>query len=362
MLVYAERTNDAPNSEFAFSPFRFARILRIRKVGSAFYVDLQLSGFPAYASDAEKRAADVRQYRQAFQSVLWHPLPPLKGNRGLAWYDKGDLREYVAGQGSNGGYFFLMLDKRTAKSVALIQAKERADDQQAWERVVEVLGATQSFAKSTFFRIESVRRPSRGWPICPKAVRIAADSRTRESEYAIPAGDYALMSLRSYRPKGSLHKPDRTIKITAKGDGLVLASPEEVFVDSRYNEQRVVLASKRILDATVSPVVFSVVPDEVAERAECPKVIAPRIQLLLKVRPRWGTVCGVFLCFLIGPIVLSLGPDAWGRIIDVLPALPEVTTALKAFVTEFSMASKLLGGFIIAVGAYLGFRRLPLRS
>src|SRR5205814_2013683 len=76
-------------------------------------------------------------------------------------------------------------------------------------------------------------------------------TRNVEAEYWLPAGEYAVLSCRSYRPKSSTYMPERTILVSAKGDGFIGAWPEEVRVDSRYNEQRVILACKRVLDAVI---------------------------------------------------------------------------------------------------------------
>jgi hypothetical protein len=366
VIVYAERTTGEPTARFNFFPFRLAKILHIRKIGCAFYINLQLVGFPAYTSEKKEQDSRLKKYREAIQAIPMHPLPPLtKEGKGFAWYNGTEVKDYIQGQGGKSGYFLQFLD--TTKGQELFTGTSSdisTDDQEAWESVVEVLGPSREFSKCTFFRIANVRCPSRSWFFRSwyESKSIAGKPQHFESEYAVPAGDYVLMSLRSYRPKSSNEKPDRTIRITAKGDGFVLASPEDVFIDSRYNDQRVILASKRILDATVSPVVFSIAPGENTADTEQMRVVAPRIQLLLRVQPPRRTIIAVFTCFLIGSLVLSLGPDAWDKILNAISTSSEVTKVLKGFPAELSMASKLIGSFVLAAGAYFGFRRLPLRS
>ena len=88
---------------------------------------------------------------------------------------------------------------------------------------------------------------------------------------------------------------------------------EEIRVDSRYNEQRVILASKRVLDAVISPVVFSVAKESAAPDAGhgLPRVIGPRALLLMRIyAPRW-IVWSMFFCFIMGTVILSLGPDSY---------------------------------------------------
>jgi hypothetical protein len=169
-----------------------------------------------------------------------------------------------------------------------------------------------------------------------------------------------VVSCRSYRPKSSAHKPDRTIQVAAEGDGFIGAWPEEIRVDSRYNEQRVILARKRVLDAVISPLVFSVAPDTAAPDPgrEAPRVVGPRALLLMRIyAPRW-IVAAMFLCFIVGTIILSLGPDSYLKLFNTFSRL----NRLVGWEGNFAAGGKLLGGFITAFGAYLGFRRLPLKS
>jgi hypothetical protein len=100
-----------------------------------------------------------------------------------------------------------------------------------------------------------------------------------------------------------------------------------------------------------------------SNEGESSRVTAPELLLLFSVKlPKTVLLC-IFLCFLFGPIVLSLGPDSWTKILDLLPATwASVSQSLKGFTTELTAASKFIGGVITAYGAYVGFRRLPLRS
>ena len=261
------------------------------------------------------------------------------------------------GTQASSGYFFGL---RTPSDLKL--RPKHTDDQRSWEQVVEVLGSTKEFAASTFFRLAGIRRARPWWLRWFGSYDRPVKRSTRfvETEYWLPAGTYAIISCRSYRPRSSTHRPERTINVTAEGDGFVGAWPQEIRIDSRYNEQRVILACKRVLDAVISPIVFTIASDPPSPQTEqnAPRVIGPRVLLLMRVyAPRW-IVVSMFVCFITGTIILSLGPDSYLKLFNTYGRL----SGFVGWDGVFAAGGKLLGGFITAFGAYLGFRRLPLRS
>jgi hypothetical protein len=355
-LIYAERQAVAPSLEFSFYPFRLARIIQIRQIGSALYVDLRLQEFPSYESGVDAARHSLAKVTEAIQAQPMYPLPPLLDRKGLIWRD-GVKVHVDGGTQASSGYFFRVAPPNQQNLVRV-----HSDDQRSWEQVVEVLGSTKEFAASTFFRLAGIRRARPWWLRWFGSYDGPVKQSTRfvESEYWLPAGAYAIVACRSYRPRSSPHRLERIINVTAEGDGFVGAWPQEIMVDSRYNEQRVILACKRVLDAIISPIVFSIASDSPSLQNElkAPRVIGPRVLLLMRVyAPRW-IVSTMFVCFILGTIILSLGPDSYLKLFNTYQRL----SGFVGWEGVFAAGGKLLGGFITAFGAYLGFRRLPLRS
>jgi hypothetical protein len=111
----------------------------------------------------------------------------------------------------------------------------------------------------------------------------------------------------------------------------------------------------------MSPVAFAIKPSASpagGDQRPKPNVIGPQILLLMKIAtPRW-IILAIFLCFFFGPIILTLGPDTYTKIFAASPRLKP----LIGFESQFTAAGKFIGAVITGIGAFIGFRRLPLRS
>lgn len=360
LLIYAECHESSGARDFAFRPLRFARVVSVCRIGSAIYVVMRLSGYPVYNRDKTGAVRCAGQFQNAIASIPFRPIPPIHEDKGLAWYDAGELRPYEKGTGGKPGVFCLRLPKRHSAIADLIPPSG-TDDQQAWEGVVEALGATRAFAASTFYRVAEICQPRTStWcglrnPTAPIKARLDLP----EPEYHVLPGHYSLLSCRMLRPKSSTQQVGRAVAFEVSGDALNGPWPKSLAVDSRYNEQQVILSSKRVLDRSVA-VLTIVVPS-----ADCQpsQVVGLRLAFLFSVSLPKRILWSIFICFLIGPVMLSLGPDSWDRIFDFFPV--NVATTLKGppgWASLCAAVSKLVGGFIVGLGAFIGFRRLPLRS
>lgn len=361
LLVFAERRDNDGTRDFVFRPVRYAKLISIRRIGSAIYLAIRLSGYPCYDREKAGNLRNPDQFQITIASIPFRPIAPIQDDKGLAWYEPGELRPYEKGTGGKPGLFFLVVPKGHGAERLLSPKANPIDEQTGWEGVVESLGATSTFAACCFFRIAEIhqQRDFAWFGLAPKTIAVLGHLELPEPQYRVLPGFHAFLSCRVMRPRSSNQQQDRTIQLSISGDALTGPWPTTFAVDSRYNEQQITVATKRVLDHSAA-VLTIVVP---STENPPPQVVGPQLAFLFSVIVPTRILLLIFSCFLVGPIVLSLGPDSWEKILNLLPVA--WATALKGptgVASEFAAGSKLIGAFITGYGAYVGFRRLPLRS
>ncbi len=129
-------------------------------------------------------------------------------------------------------------------------------------------------------------------------------------------------------------------------EGFAGHSPEQVLIDSRYNDERVLLACKRVLDKTISPLRL--------EPQDTPNLV-PIVFLLTRVKMSAWVPAGLFLFLFFGTVLLSLGPSFFEKVAPT-------GSVVHTWRVELGSACKVLGAFIAAIGGFIACRKLPLKG
>jgi hypothetical protein len=255
------------------------------------------------------------------------------------WLD-GQRCKYEKGKGGTGGYFFADVAENSDGYVSwpMCPSGDRTEEE-AWESVVDILAKSKDFREAMFFRVSGIyRRLGRGFD----ESNVEVDQGVAELEYCLPMGEVAIMKVMCYVPMDGGGRG--TLSVRSEGDGFAGISPRSIHISSRYNEERVILASKRVLDNVQSPI--EVVPED-------PKAVAPRVFFLTRVTvPHWIPWVPVGVLGL-AAVFLSIGPD-------LLESVGGQGSFLANCKSTLSLLSKGLGGLCTAIAAYLAFRKMPV--
>lgn len=388
VVIYAEESRSDAGYYFKFYPLREVQIIQIQKEGSIFYVDFKFGKFINYFHSGRDKAFDEQK---KFQSTLnrldRYPLPPLKKDasgqlRGKIWSEGGQQIDFDSALASaSGGYFFNHVEEESENHLKYSVGDTVNNPNQAWESVVEVLSQSPSMNTCIFYLIEGFyTTEKKRWFFGEWEERLAKSrSRKLDSIYPLPMGRDAVLKLLFYRSSKAVDVLPRTLEIKAGSDAFAGFSQKEIAIHSRYNEERILIASKRVLDDVLSPIsielvqVKTVTGDLNAQTTHSPSppkttleiqgVAAPRPFLLTQVSVPKRVVGVIILGLILAPLLLSLGPDilqdVGGNqfIQEHAKGLGDWLIRNKLEVTFYSKIAAAVVTFVVGV---IGFRRIPL--
>jgi hypothetical protein len=271
----------------------------------------------------------------------------------MAWADgepQPQLLDYYGSSAENRGHAGYFFDRRTTFAEILTAA----DDSSGWQAVVIVLGMSD-LKDAAFFRVAGFFRVARRWRRFIDS-RIAPAPRWPEVEYVFPMGNHAVMTVESLRPETSSLKAFRLV-IETGGDSLAAVEPQQLLFESRYDQNRVVIASRRVLDAvmtTLSITCQSIDGDQA--------LFSPSLAFIIRVRPsRWITLLAP-LAAASAALLLSVSPDFVAGIGDLMRSQTTYAGAgslLVAAKAEIAVTAKALAVVLSVCAAWLVFRKAP---
>ena len=277
------------------------------------------------------------------KSLDGHPLPQETTDRSHAGRSEAAATDADAPDQQHLQGYYLHYDTTDARDHC---CTNRPTADAAWTSVVDALALSSDLSGALFFRIIGLYGTRR----IGNAIDRPLPPRRRgvDVQYDLPPGGLVAIRLLTYRSRDIDDPGPWRLKITANDEGISGTSPETLLVDSRYDEQRVLLACKRVLDNTISPVVIGV--DSPAEgRPET------ELSLVTRIATPWATLALLFTFLASGTLFLSIGPDFIEKVTGKGEWLHESRSSV-------AVGCKVIGALIAAFGAYLGFRKLPLRG
>jgi hypothetical protein len=378
LAVYAETSADGG---FTFYPLRTVEILRIRVTGSIYYVDVHLREFVDYGNDRDARQETQAALHKAIQGLASYPLPQLKkdgsARRGLTWRasqpgepdptapELFEALPQTDQDTAHQGYFLTLTDNSRLGGAC----PKHADSTASWESVVDVLARSDSLKDCTFYLIEGFHEVRRTFWLHTERLLPSTDDGWA-SIYPLPMGQVAVLKLLFYRPEGGTDALlSRSIVVRTEGDVFSGTSHKAIAVTSRYNEERLLFACKRVFDSTLASIYLEPAFEKTTgdgPRAEgaiaSEEVLAPRPFLLVRVTVPVGTVALILLGLVAAPILLTAGSDFYRDLGHYLKAHghPDLGDILATCATHWAAFSKAVAAVVTLVAGYFGFRRLPV--
>jgi hypothetical protein len=183
-------------------------------------------------------------------------------------------------------------------------------------------------------------------------------------------GRVAVLKVLFYRPEGGGDDLfSRSISVRTEGDAFSGMSHKAIAVTSRYNEERLLFACKRVFDSTLASIYLDPAFEEAKKKdggvaaATIPElVLAPRPFLLVRVTVPVATMGWILFGLVTAPILLTAGSDFYRDLGQYLlthghPVLGDILSRYPAHWAAYSKAA----AAAVTLGAgYLGLRRLPV--
>ena len=135
------------------------------------------------------------------------------------------------------------------------------------------------------------------------------------------------------------------------GDGFVV-TPESISVSSSYNEDRIFIACKRMLDNTFAPLVLRKKQD-LGDGAK--EWDVPEASLFIDVGPSMSVVLLFILLAGAGRILISIGPDFVTSMFGLM-----VWNINWLDAAQYSAICKGFGGLLVILAGYVAVRKLPI--
>lgn len=404
LSIYAEATGSVPNKTYDFYPLREIEIIRVQVVGNVYYVDFRLGCFLDYYSTGQHEALEqLRKLQGLIKTIKFHPLLLLANNpetgerQGLTWTNDGKLDQYNGAPGfTNQGYFFLYVDDTISSQIKYSIGQPR--NHKAWESVAEILSSAPTMQSAVFYLVEGFYRIRRRfvWIGEHEEYLIEPKDDSWDTRYPLKMGTSVVLKLLFFRSsKAAQIRP--SLEIKTDGDAFAGFSQKEIRVESRYNEERVLIACKRVFDSIFAPIRIelkettpsdqrSVNPLPVSASTEIDTpwgvleikrrdvaskppdqtkqdVLAPQPFLLTQITASRPLIFATLIFLALASFFLFMSPDyiesiGWSRLFQTRSkALGDLFVRNAAV---FAQVSKVLGFVFTLAAGYLGFRKLPL--
>lgn len=401
LAIYAETAGEIPNKTFDFYPLREIEIIRIQVLGNIYYIDMRLGRFMDYFSERQDKAqSQLKKLQDAIKQTSFYPLPQLtrkpdsEDKQGLTWSNDGQLGPYTGTPGfTNQGYFFL--HNATAKC-GINYALGKSGDPRAWESVVEILSAAPSMVSSLFYLVEGFYRKRKKYLNLfggHEESLIQPKDDGWDTRYPLKMGTSVVLKLLFFRSSKAPRISDQSLEIKTDGDAFAGFSQKEIPILSRYNEERVLIACKRVFDSIFAPIVIDLKePTGASDGASLgiqsplqsvqvetpwgliefkpknptltgPEILAPHPFLLTQVTASKGLIAATLIFLVLASFFLFMSPDyiqqiGWSQIAQTY--LKPVGDSLVRNGPAYTQVSKVLGAVFSLVAGFLAFRKLPL--
>jgi hypothetical protein len=422
VTIYAETAVTASGRTFNFYPVRDVEIIRIQVVGSVYYLDLKLGEFIDY--DSEK-TENKGPFQDTINKLQYRPLPPLISKQGtdnrqikegLTWYDGEDqpLAYDPAREKSTQGFFFFFIQEKDPSTALIKYTTGGLDNIRAWESVVKKLSSAPSMIACVFYLIEGFYKVRRRWLLFGKREEylISPKNNDWETKYPLKMGKSFVLKLLFYRSSEASSILPQTLEIKTDGDAFAGFSQKEIQILSRYNEERILIACKRIFDSVFAPIIielkkveestsgdqsktitsgtadlggtYQLFPAAGTDPAKFsgdlkitfepttkdnkppavkPDILAPNPFLLTQITAAKGLIILTLLLLMAASFFLFMSPDYIRQIGNSHIAqsyFKEFGDTLVRNDAAYTAFSKIIGGLCTLAAGFLAFRKLPV--
>ncbi len=328
-IVYAH----VVGNDFAFFPLRSLSLHKIWKRGHTYYLALSVENYVDYGAPAAPL-----DFTPPFQALQNRPnVDPANSKRGI---------------GS-----FLMARQTGLVPISAPYVGQNAEDAH-WQHTCEVLYHSADFKDSLFYRHRGIYRIGREslaeWT-CFKATEtlVHPDPLVSESRYVLKMGTNYVLKILFYMPVLVVAEK---IEISCTNDDAAIITPNEIEVKNRYNEERILIGCKRLIERALIPLCIRNA-EEVTDAVQGPRPlqIVP-LKILIQVVAPAAIVWSIVVLLMVAALSLSMGPDSIKGASNLLKLAkpPDETVALWAGIC------KAIGAIATLAAGYLAFRKLPV--
>jgi hypothetical protein len=183
------------------------------------------------------------------------------------------------------------------------------------------------------------------------------------------------------------------LDVKTDGDAFAGFSQKQIPILSRYNEERILIACKRVFDSIFAPIVIelkeptgasdgtSLGPQAPLKSAQVetawgsiefkpknpapsePEILAPQAFLLTQVTASKGLIAATLIFLVLASFFLFMSPDyiqqiGWSYVAQTY--FKPVGDSLVRNAPAYTQLSKVLGAVFTLVAGFLAFRKLPL--
>jgi hypothetical protein len=184
-------------------------------------------------------------------------------------------------------------------------------------------------------------------------------------------GESVVLKLLFYRSSEATPILPQTLEVKSEGDAFAGFSEKEITITSRYNEERILIACKRVFDSIFATITIELKDDKAGSSADSSQaiqktdqlVLAPLPFLLTQVTASWGLIAFTLFMLALASFFLFMSPDY----VKEIGSSPFMQQHFKGFgdllaghPLVYSNAAKVLGAIFTLFAGFLGFRKLPI--
>lgn len=390
IIIYAETTNDPPRN-FNFYPAREIEIAGIKVEGSIYYVDIKLGKFINYFEGLddrgiqdeniriEKAKENLQRFRDQIKFHKFYPLPkPTDEGESFVW-DK-DSKEIAtlppksSFDNKTQGYYFNFIEETQDKISPLDYLTTEHSSNSSWESVINVISLSPKMSSSIFYRISGIYKHERIWYLPSKWIEKKITSKTEglTTIYPLPIGETATLKLLFYKSDKSWEKnselKNQVLEIKSSSDVFAGFSQTEIPILSRYNEELIQIACKRVFDSVFAPISIQIKKQDDKKEAKveeqsAKQILAPQPYLVTKISvPVWVKI-RLLTYTVLASVLLTFSPDVFKYLGESNylkqnhTFLSEMLINNAGWITGFF---KVVGALFTFLAAYLAFRKLPV--
>ena len=371
ILIYAETSG----ADFLFYPFRFVRLEHCWKRGEIYFLAVSLQKYVDYGTS--DMVGKLNELRNAIISTPTRPYPPQPQHKlETTELDSATTRANRPFAPALGLYAYSM-GKQESGIIGACRTKR--NDDATWQSVVHIAQQSPDLQKHLFYRIRGLytlkksflpRRRFTETPITPRTL-------VAESLYPLPIGDLIVMKVDSFRPSYATPFEPIRLKINPYGDNLIGVGHQEFQVHSRYNEERIILACKRVLEDTLTPITVlgaqvtsgsssttnttpASTSQDVTPRE---RPVVPEARFLAQVTVSRAVIFVILAGLVLVPLLVgsdAASVQAFAKILSVKAPNLGAVLADAEVAKSIARLLKWTGASITLLVGYLAYRKIPL--
>lgn len=390
IVIYAETTDNSPR-DFNFYPVREVKIASIKVEGFIYYVDIILGKFINYFAGlddlslqdenvrVEKGKENLKIFRDQIKSHKFYPLPKLNETGDSFVWDEisKDIKTLPPGsslENKTQGFYFNLIKETENNIPPLDYVTKEHFSNSSWESVIDVISRAEKMKSSVFYRILGFYPlPFFGIDNFGKDRNIKIQNKALTTTYLLPMGETVTLKLLFYKSEQAWEEnpeiKNQILEIKSNSDVFAGFSQTEIPILSRYNEELIQIACKRVFDSVFAPISIQLKKKDdkkdtdSTEKTTNKEILAPQPYLVTKISvPAWVKI-RLIAYTVLASVLLSFSPDVFKYLGETSYLKQNYTFFSETLINNAGWITaffKTAGALFTLAAAYLAFRKLPV--